>query len=243
MSHNAYSLLSAYFSISPLFQVITVNYSLFLRRYPPAPLFIISYFFSHTNFLHLAFRFASIKRALENTTSKNVFVKDMGSSITEGYHQYLPKGYKHTFLIRNPTHSIFSYRKAMYKHFSQLGLLQGEAADEKTYDVERDERYIPPGFFTKELYDLWVYVKANLDSNPVIIDADELLTHPKEVLSAYCNAVGLPYHDGAPEVGCLDGGAWQDEGIRGQCAGDPGEFLRHGDEEQRIHAALQAATT
>ena len=42
---------------------------------------------------------------------------------------------------------------------------------------------------------MWMHVKENLDSNPVVIDADDLLTKPKETLSTYCAAVGLPYSD------------------------------------------------
>ena len=40
-----------------------------------------------------------------------------------------------------------------------------------------------------------MHVKENIDSNPVIIDGDDLLMKPKETLSAYCAAVGLPYSD------------------------------------------------
>ena len=77
-----------------------------------------------------------------------------------------------------------------------LVLSVGEAADEKTYDVERDDRYFPQGCFVEELYDLWKYIRdENIDSNPIVIDGDDLLTKPAETLSAYCDAVGLPYDE------------------------------------------------
>ncbi|XP_071490720.1 uncharacterized protein [Diadema antillarum] len=139
---------------------------------------------------------ASIKEMLETATTSHVFVKDMASGIAgcNGF-QYIPSGFKHTFLIRNPVRAINSYRQAMFTHFSQLGLLEGEAANEQTYDIERDDKYFPHGYYMKELYDVWQYVKHNIDSNPVVIDADDFLTRPAEVLSAYCAAVGLPYSE------------------------------------------------
>ena len=73
--------------------------------------------------------------------------------------------------------------------------LLGEAADEKTYDLERDDQFFPPGCFVQELYDLWKYIKdENIDTNPIVIDGDDLLTKPAETLSTYCAEVGLPYN-------------------------------------------------
>ncbi|XP_071498619.1 uncharacterized protein [Diadema antillarum] len=139
--------------------------------------------------------YASVKNLLETSSSKHVFVKDMGAGLTDDTFQFLPERYQHTFLIRNPKRSINSYRKAMYTQFSQLGLLEGEAANEQTYDVERDDKYFPPGCYMKELYDVWKSVRENIDSDPIVIDADDLLNKPAEVLSAYCAAVGLPYSE------------------------------------------------
>ncbi|XP_041480481.1 branched-chain-amino-acid aminotransferase-like protein 1 [Lytechinus variegatus] len=140
--------------------------------------------------------YGSVKRRLEASTAKHVFVKDMAFGVPDGYRQFLPKGYRHTFLIRNPLRSIYSYRKSMFKQFSELGLLEGDAADESTYDLERHDRYFAPGYFVKEVYDLWKYLQdSGIDPNPLIIDGDDLLTKPAETLSAYCAAVGLPYND------------------------------------------------
>ena len=135
-----------------------------------------------------------MQRRLEQVTSKHVFVKDHAPGV-EGNDilQYLPKGYKHTFLIRNPLRILYSYREIMFLILQSAGLL-GELTH-NTYDLERDDRYFPQGCFVKGQYDIWMHVKENLDSNPVVIDADDLLTKPKETLSAYCAAVGLPYSD------------------------------------------------
>lgn len=66
----------------------------------------------------------------------------------------------------------------------------------KKYDIEHDDRFFPPGFFVKELYDLWKHLQdENIEPNPIIIDSEDLLANPAGMLSAYCNAVGLPYDD------------------------------------------------
>ncbi|XP_071483452.1 uncharacterized protein [Diadema antillarum] len=140
--------------------------------------------------------YSTMKETLESTQSKYVFVKDMASGVaSDDTRKFLPSGFKHTFLIRNPIRSINSFRKAMFAQFTKVGLLKGEAANEQTYDVERDDKYFPPGCYMKELYDVWKYVRENIDSNPIVIDADDLLNKPAEVLSAYCAAVGLPYSE------------------------------------------------
>ena len=140
------------------------------------------------------FRFGSAKHRLEQTNGKHVFVKDMGFGIPKEAPQYLPEGYKHTFLIRNPIRTIYSYRRRIFTIMKSAGLLGSELSID-TFDVERDDWLFPPGCYVKEQYDLWRYVKKNIESNPVVIDANELLTKPKETLSAYCAAVGLPYSD------------------------------------------------
>ncbi|XP_072164611.1 uncharacterized protein [Diadema setosum] len=140
--------------------------------------------------------YSTMKETLESTQSKYVFVKDMASGVaTDDTRQYLPSGFKHTFLIRNPFRSINSYRKAMFAQFTELGLLKDESANEQTYDVERDDIFFPPGYYVEELYDLWKYVRKNIDSDPIVIDADDLLTKPAEYLKAYCDKVGLPYRE------------------------------------------------
>ncbi|XP_072166451.1 uncharacterized protein [Diadema setosum] len=138
--------------------------------------------------------YASVKKRLETSSSKHVFVKDMGSGMADDTFQFLPDKYQHTFLIRNPIRTINSYRRAIYNHNNQLGLLEGEAANEQTFNVERDYRSFPHGYYMKELYSIWKYVGENIDRSPIVIDADDLLAKPAGILSAYCSAVGLPYN-------------------------------------------------
>ena len=83
----------------------------------------------------------------------------------------------------------------MFSHLSKLGLLSGDAADERTYDVERHNHYMTPGLFIKDAYDLWKYVRENIEPDPIVIDGDDLLANPSEMLPKYCRAVGLPYDE------------------------------------------------
>ena len=49
--------------------------------------------------------------------------------------------------------------------------------------------------FFREIYDLYVHVKENIEPNPVIIDIDDLLADAAGVLKAYCEAVDILYSD------------------------------------------------
>nr|XP_054768594.1 uncharacterized protein LOC129276203 [Lytechinus pictus] len=140
--------------------------------------------------------YGSVKRSLEKSTAKHVFVKDMAFGVPDGYREYLPKGYRHTMLIRDPERFLMSYRRTIFKHYSDVGALKGEAANEKTFDLQRDDDFIAnsQGWYMKDLYDLWKYLQDS-GIDPIIIDGDDLLTKPAETLSAYCAAVGLPYND------------------------------------------------
>ena len=79
---------------------------------------------------------------------------------------------------------------------------------EQTFDLINDSppEFLPKGLFFKELYDLWMYVKQNLDPSPIVIDSDDLLTDPGNILAKYCESLGIPYKDkllswdGSPDV-------------------------------------------
>ncbi|XP_054753256.2 uncharacterized protein LOC129259014 [Lytechinus pictus] len=140
--------------------------------------------------------FASIGKFLESSSERHVFVKDMAYAITPNEYNFLPAGYKHAFLIRHPLRVFRSWRKAMFAQHSALGLLKGEAAVEETYDLERDCPYLNSGgLMFKDTYDIWKYVCENLDSDPIVIDGDDLLSKPAKVLPKFCEAIGFPYDE------------------------------------------------
>lgn len=169
-----------------------------------SPFYLFIYF---TIIFIFVYRFASVCKFLESSAEPHVFVKDMAYSVTPDEYKFFPAGYKHAFLIRHPLRVFRSWRKALYASHSALNLLTGEAAVEETYDVERDCPYMTSGgLMYKDICDIWKYVQENLDSDPIIIDGDDLLSKPAEVLPNFCRAIGLPYDeslltwDASPEV-------------------------------------------
>ena len=111
-----------------------------------------------------------------------VFVKDMAYFMKDQFHileEYF-KDAKHSFLIRDPSKVITSQYRA-----SQNEEIRAQGWD--YFDPSKT------GF--KELNELYNYVKRNLDPCPVVVDADDLLDSPQEMMQAYCRGVGIPYED------------------------------------------------
>ena len=109
-----------------------------------------------------------------------VFIKELGLHM-KGRPQILEEFFhdaKHSFLIRDPKKSIPS----LYR-----GVENPEIRDWTYFDPSE------VGF--KELYDIYEFVKEKLDPNPVVIDADDLLSSPNEMMKAYCEGVGIQYED------------------------------------------------
>ena len=117
---------------------------------------------------------------------KVVFVKDIVHAVDTRF-DAIPDGFKHTFLVRHPMKVLPSWKKAIYQ--------QSDGPYKSFKLSECPPSRSPPGFFFKESFDLYNHIKENFDSNPVVIDADDLLMNPGRVLKAYCNAVGIPYTD------------------------------------------------
>jgi len=89
-------------------------------------------------------------------------------------------GYQHTFLIRHPAKAVASLYKA-----SRNTTLTGW-----TYFDEAEA-----GF--QDLYDLHQAVSREGRCSPVVVDCDDVLAQPEEMMQAYCRAVGLTYKEGA----------------------------------------------
>ncbi|XP_072027724.1 uncharacterized protein [Amphiura filiformis] len=130
-----------------------------------------------------------IKTELEKTPpddKKIVFCKEMSRGI-DGLYEYIPDGFRHTFLIRHPYRVFQSWDRMINRS------IEDESKRMKISDLP--EYLWPSGFFFKEQYDLYQHVKEHYESNPVIIDTDDLLADPGRILKAYCQAVGIPYTD------------------------------------------------
>ncbi|XP_072018245.1 uncharacterized protein [Amphiura filiformis] len=128
--------------------------------------------------------FSSLRERLEEEYpgKKLIFVKDMVQGI-DGHYDALPKGYRHTFLIRHPLKVFMSFKNMM------------EPLPVPKRLEEMIPHLIPAGFFFKEMYDLVEYVKKELESEPIIIDADDLLADTPRMMRAYCDALDIPFSD------------------------------------------------
>jgi len=108
-----------------------------------------------------------------------IFSKDMAYCVENKYSIFLDedlKEFKHTFLIRDPNKAIPS----LYQASTNPKLTGWNYFDP-----------IEAGF--RQMYELYDFVRENLDDNPVIVDADDLLDQPDEIMKSYCNDVRIPY--------------------------------------------------
>ncbi|XP_072021777.1 uncharacterized protein [Amphiura filiformis] len=131
--------------------------------------------------------YAWIKNQLESVPQNKkeiVFCKEISSGI-DGLYEYIPDGFRHSFLIRHPYKVLLSWEKTINREIKD---------ESKRMQIsEFPECCLPPGLFYKEQYDLYQHVKEHYEPHPVIIDTDDLLADPSRVLKAYCQAVGIPY--------------------------------------------------
>ncbi|XP_072045597.1 uncharacterized protein [Amphiura filiformis] len=120
---------------------------------------------------------------------KLVFCKDLISGIY-GKHDYLPKGYLHTFIIRNPLRVGLSLHTGVVATFLQPGMTPDQV----------DITAVPilnmcPGYGFGEMVELIEHLKKSgqMKGEPIIIDADDLQNHPESIISQYCVKTGIPY--------------------------------------------------
>ncbi|XP_011670284.2 uncharacterized protein LOC105441122 [Strongylocentrotus purpuratus] len=137
--------------------------------------------------------YPEIKKCLDTASSRLVIVKDFGVAV-DGFYQYLPSvesGYKYIFLIRDPLLVAMSYRRSVVafnkKHH---GLV-----DDSTFDLSAEKFYPGGGEAFRRLHEFWLYVRANIDPNPLIIETDDLIAHPEACVRKICEASGLEYRD------------------------------------------------
>lgn len=99
-----------------------------------------------------------------------IFAKEMAMCLMKNYdvlQQDKMKEFQHTFLIRHPVLVAKSLLRCGY--------------------------FVAKEFGIKELYELYNFVSENLHPSPLVIDAEDLLTSPDEVMRTYCEAIGVTY--------------------------------------------------
>ena len=125
-----------------------------------------------------------------------MFVKDESISMqTEDARKFLPKGFKHSFLIRHPVLQISSLRKAAYLQLQESGMLPKGIDDLSKFDVRKHKATFDRNLLYESQHALWKYIRENVDRDVVVIDSSELLSDPAKILSKYCKAMGLTYSE------------------------------------------------
>ncbi|XP_033626440.1 uncharacterized protein LOC117289428 [Asterias rubens] len=144
--------------------------------------------------------FSWVKQTLEeeHEGARLVFVKDHAYSLKiagKGWDE-IPNGYRHTFLIRNPNKTIPSWRKLNLEFKPSSGTMDEEQM-EAWQDLQMGS--LAGGFHS--LLEHYEYVRENLDPNPFVMDADDLLADPEAMIPAYCQATGTPFRKKMVEWG------------------------------------------
>ncbi|XP_071952487.1 uncharacterized protein [Antedon mediterranea] len=139
---------------------------------------------------HKKYTFSWVKESLLEAPHEGkdvVFVKDTSVSLV-GKLDCAPKGYRHTFIIRHPNKVYKSWKALLVKLLTEDVAKMGMDAMLKLSGAE--------GYGFEEHYKLYEHVKSmGLDSEPVIIDADDLQTNPEATLRKYCEAIGVKFSD------------------------------------------------
>ncbi|KAJ8024424.1 hypothetical protein HOLleu_34328 [Holothuria leucospilota] len=119
---------------------------------------------------------------------KFIFIKDMAAGIVDNLEK-LPKGVpcRHTFLIRHPHGYLNSIRKYVMNIYGYTG-------DPNLFDVTQDNPILHKKNPRDSIHFLWKTVcSKNMDKEPLIIDADDLINYPHKILPKYFEALGIPY--------------------------------------------------
>ncbi|XP_033099932.1 branched-chain-amino-acid aminotransferase-like protein 2 [Anneissia japonica] len=139
---------------------------------------------------HKQYTFSWVKESLLEApyTGKDVvFCKDTSASLV-GKLDCIPKGYRHTFIIRHPNKVYKSWKDVVTKLAAGEQESLGLDTMLKMSGAE--------GYGYEEHYKLYEHViSMGIETDPVIIDADDLQTNPEGTLRKYCEAVGIKYSD------------------------------------------------
>ena len=139
-------------------------------------------------------RYADIKHRLESDKSRYVFVKEQAFAMdSPRAYKLIPAGFKHTFLIRDPSRAFTSHRRGIIADMQHTGLMK-DGVD--SFNLITDDPVRHPHLTTlKRQYELWKYVRDNIDPNPLIIDSYDLASKPRVILEEFCRRAGLPFSD------------------------------------------------
>ncbi|XP_038066442.1 uncharacterized protein LOC119736497 [Patiria miniata] len=129
-----------------------------------------------------------VKEQLEkaHVGKKFIFCKDMAYAMSDQM-EFLPKGYRHVFLICHPL-KVFSSWKRLFQGMAKVSPGEFSLTDFPT-------KIFLKGYGFREIHELFEYVTKELGQEVIIIDADDLLQDPKGILSALFDLIGLPFEE------------------------------------------------
>ncbi|MDJ0955378.1 MAG: hypothetical protein QNI91_00890 [Arenicellales bacterium] len=136
--------------------------------------------------------FESVWRKLKDAASRGkVFSKDFPHYIEQHWTDDFLSHFTHSFLIRDPAKVATS----MYKHWPDFVLKEIAILEQRTLFDRLAEQFGEP---------------------PPLIDSDDLLEHPDQIVKKWCESVGIPFIAEAlrwepgqrNEVSWYDGGSW-----------------------------------
>ena len=142
------------------------------RQYLQTPFLPVEYGYSYQN----------IKEKLEGEypDKQLVFCKDHAYSL-DGRYDKIPEGFQHTFLLRAPAKSMSSfYEICTSPILLNYGLLK---------------HVMPEGYAFKQLYELYEHVKNHYGCEPTVLDADDLIQYPEQMVRRYCEAIGVQFKE------------------------------------------------
>jgi hypothetical protein len=120
---------------------------------------------------------------LNQAKTSPVFIKDLAYYIANVADESFLTHFKNVFFIRHPKDALPSYFNA----WSDFTLIEAGYA---------------------EIYKLYEIAYTMNDTPPLIIDSDDLLTHPQMMVEAFCDAVGIPFIASALQWGEMTNPQW-----------------------------------
>ena len=122
-------------------------------------------------------KITSLVEGGEKDSYQHLFIKDISYYIAGKYDEYVRESFalfKHTFLIRHPLAVALSWYRAI-----------------GGYQTHGDWPFDPRELGMEESYRMYETVRRTIDPNPLVIDAEDLFSHPQLVVSLYNYEQGI----------------------------------------------------
>ena len=119
--------------------------------------------------------FAAVLRNLQQAARRRpVFSKDMPQFTDHLWSDSFLAQFQHSFLIRDPAKVLVSLHRSWQKSGNDAGF--------ERHEIGFDEQ--------RKLFDILCDKNA---APPPVLDSDDLLESPQEMVAAYCKAIGVPF--------------------------------------------------